>query len=187
MAYTGLAALNITPLPRLSLDNVLGLASLMRGRQMGAQAPSGGLADFGRSIAPATAGNPGSADLSRALASISRIESGGRYDAMGPVTRSGDRAYGRYQVMGSNVGPWTERWFGQRLTPEEFVANREAQDAAFRGQFGMYMDRYGPQEAASRWFTGRPYAEGRSRTDAIPGVHPGLTGEEYVRRFMAGL
>ncbi len=134
-----------------------------------------------------TAPPAGGTDLARAMEAISRIESGGRYDLLGPVTRNGDRAYGRYQVMGANIPQWTERHLGRRLTPDEFLADRQAQDAVFRAQFGMYLNRHGPQDAASMWFTGQPYSIGQTRTDAIPGVHRGLTGAEYVRRFLAGL
>src|SRR2546428_11459559 len=34
---------------------------------------------------------------------ISSIESGGRYDLLGPVTKTGDRASGKDQEMGANV------------------------------------------------------------------------------------
>lgn len=129
----------------------------------------------------------GGSDLDRAMASIARIESGGRYDLLGPVTRTGDRAYGRYQVMGANVGPWTRQHLGRALTPQEFLADQAAQDAVFRGQFGSYLTRYGnPSDAASMWFTGRPYSVGQTRSDTIPGVHRGLTGAQYVSRFLAG-
>lgn len=142
------------------------------------------------SVAPApspTTGPVGGSDLDRAMASIARLESGGRYDALGPVTGSGDRAYGRYQVMGANIGPWTLRHLGRSMTPQEFLADPNAQDAVFRGQFGSYLTRYGnPSDAASMWFTGRPYSVGYARTDAIPGVHSGLTGAQYVSRFLAG-
>jgi hypothetical protein len=132
----------------------------------------------------------GGSDLDRAMQAISAIESGsrgGNYGLMGPVTRTGDRAYGRYQVMGANVGPWTRQHLGRSLTPQEFLADQAAQDAVFRGQFGSYLSRYGnPSDAASMWFTGRPYSVGQTRSDAIPGVHPGLTGAQYVSRFLAG-
>jgi hypothetical protein len=141
------------------------------------------------SVAPPVAPSPGGgSDLERAMASISRIESGGRYGELGPVTSSGDRAYGRYQVMGANIGPWTLRHLGRAMTPQEFLADQAAQDAVFRGQFGSYLTRYGnPADAASMWFTGRPYATGHTRSDAIPGVHRGLTGAQYVARFLSGL
>jgi hypothetical protein len=44
---------------------------------------------------------------------IKDIESsGGNYGLTGPVTRSGDRAYGAYQVMGANVPEWTRKHYG---------------------------------------------------------------------------
>ena len=133
---------------------------------------------------------PASSQLDRAREAIARIESrgSGDYNAMGPRTRTGDQAHGRYQVMGNNVGPWTQQHFGQRLTPEQFRANPAAQDAVFNGQFGSYLNRYGnPQDAASAWFTGQPLAIGGNRTDATPGGYRGISGNTYVDRFMAGM
>src|SRR5688572_9737682 len=86
---------------------------------------------------------------------ISNIESGGKYGILGPVIpKSGDRAYGKYQVMGANVGPWTEKYLGQRLSPQEFLANPDAQEAVFKGEFGRYVEKYGPEGAAKAWFAG---------------------------------
>lgn len=97
--------------------------------------------------------------------SIGSVESRHQYDAMGPVTDSGDRAYGRFQVMGENVGPWTERHFGTKLTPTEFLATPEAQHAVFRGEMGDYFSKYGTlEDAASMWFSGKPF-EGNTRSD----------------------
>lgn len=96
---------------------------------------------------------------------ISKIESGsyaGNYSAIGPMTRTGDRAYGRYQVMGANVPSWTEQHYGQRLTPSQFLANQKAQDSVFDGEFGSYVSKYGEGPAATKWFTGSHIAKGRS-------------------------
>lgn len=166
--------------------------------QQGATAPPSGppgppgapsLASLFSSTTPPPGGGGGT-DIERAMRAISAIESGsqgGNYGLMGPITRSGDRAYGRYQVMGANIGPWTLRHYGRALTPEQFLADTAAQDAVFRGQFGSYLTRFGnPADAASMWFTGRPYASGHTRSDRIPGVHSGLTGSQYVARFLAG-
>lgn len=114
---------------------------------------------------------------------ISAIESGGRYDIMGPVTRSGDRAYGKYQVMGNNIGPWSEAALGKRLSPSEFLGSPAAQDAVFDHRFGSYVSRYGnPQDAASAWFTGRPLSQGANARDIL-----GTTGSSYVDKFNAQL
>lgn len=118
------------------------------------------------------------------MSAIRAIESsGGNYNAVGPVTASGNRAYGADQVMDFNVGPWTEKWFGKRLTPAEFLENTKAQDAVFKGQFGSYLERFGnAQDAASMWFTGKPLAQGAGRKDIL-----GTTGEDYVNKFNTAL
>lgn len=117
------------------------------------------------------------------LNSIAKIESGGRYEAVGPRTKSGDRAYGKYQVMGANIPAWSERHLGQRLTPQEFLANEEAQEKIARGEFGSYLNKYGtPEDAASMWFSGRPLAQAGNRADVL-----GTTVPAYINKFRAGL
>ena len=49
---------------------------------------------------------------------IAKIESGGKYDMLGPVTKTGDRAYGKYQVMGANIPSWTKETLGREMTPQ---------------------------------------------------------------------
>src|SRR5512139_3880695 len=113
---------------------------------------------------------------------IAGIESGGRYDLLGPVTKSGDRAYGKYQVMGNNVGPWTKEVLGKEYTPEQFVADPKAQDAVFQAKFGQYVDKYGQEGAAQAWFGG-PGAVGKTdRTDQL-----GTSVGSYGKRFMSAL
>lgn len=114
-----------------------------------------------------------------AIASI-ESEGSGDYQAVGPVANeSGDRAYGRYQIMGANVGPWTEQVLGRRMTPQEFLASPEAQDAVFDGIFGGYVRQYGPQGAAQAWFGGPgSVGSGGAGTDVL-----GTSGNEYVDRF----
>ena len=121
-------------------------------------------------------------DWANAIASIESAGSGD-YSALGPITAKGNRAYGRYQVMDFNIGPWTEKYLGRRLTPEEFLASKEAQDAVFAGEFGGNVEKYGnPQDAASVWFTGKPVATGGNRKDIL-----GTTGSGYVNKFNEAL
>ncbi len=117
-------------------------------------------------------------DASReAIASIESRGSGD-YGAKGPPTRSGDRAYGRYQVMGANVPGWSKAALGKEMTPEQFLGDKAAQDAVFNHRFGGYVNQYGsPQQAASMWFTGRPQAQGGQASDGY------ITGNQYVNRF----
>lgn len=113
---------------------------------------------------------------------IATVESGGRYDAVGPPTKNGGRAYGKYQVMDFNVGPWTEEVLGKRMTPQEFLASPKAQDAVFNAKFGSYVKEYGsPQDAASVWFSGRPLSEAGNASDGY------TTVPEYVKKFTAAL
>lgn len=94
---------------------------------------------------------------------IARVESGGNYNALGPDVprRSGvDRAYGKYQVMGANIPSWTDQALGRRMSPQEFLRSPEAQEAVFRDQMTRNLQKYGTlEDAASVWFTGRPYAQ----------------------------
>jgi hypothetical protein len=117
-----------------------------------------------------------------AIASIESRGSGG-YAAKGPVTSSGDRAYGKYQIMGNNIGPWSQAALGKTLSIQEFMASPDAQDAIFNHRFGQYVKQYGnPQDAASAWLTGRPLATGGNARDLN-----GTSGAEYARRFTAAL
>jgi hypothetical protein len=122
-------------------------------------------------------------DLINYAKAIKQIESsGGNYGAQGPVTRNGDRAYGAYQVMGNNVPSWTQKHFGQSLTPDQFLHNAEAQDAVFNGEFGGYVNKYGnPQDAASMWFSGRRMAQAGNRDDGYNTV------PQYIQKFNKAL
>ena len=55
-----------------------------------------------------------------------------------------------------------------------------AQDAIFQHRFGGYVDQYGPQGAASMWFSGDPTPDGDK--DQL-----GTSDSDYVAKFMAGL
>lgn len=110
---------------------------------------------------------------------IQAIESGGNYGALGPVTRNGDRAYGAYQVMGNNIGPWSEAALGRRLSASEFLGDRSAQDAIFNHRFGGYADKFGASGAAQAWFGGPgSVGKGGMGADIL-----GTTGNSYVAKF----
>ena len=116
------------------------------------------------------------------------VESSNRYDVLGPPTRNGGRAYGRYQVMDFNIPSWTQQYLGQQLTPEQFLADPAAQDAVFAGRMGEY---YGNstgdpanrvRNAASLWFTGQPYSESTAgRSDGY------INNQEYGDRVLRAL
>ncbi len=115
--------------------------------------------------------------------SIGAQESGNKYDALGPQQQSGDRAYGRFQVMGANIPSWTQQALGQSMTPQQFLADPQAQDTVFKAQFGKSLAQYNnPADAASVWFSGRPMARAGNTSDSL-----GTTVPSYVSKFMAGL
>ncbi|MGO8313431.1 phage tail length tape measure family protein [Rhizobium ruizarguesonis] len=128
--------------------------------------------------------NAGTSSMSAYRQAIQDIESsGGNYDALGPLTAKGDRAYGAYQVMGGNIPSWTKEALGRRLTPNEFLADHSAQDSVFDRFFGKSLNKYGnPQDAASVWFTGRPQARAGNAADIL-----GTTSTKYVEKFNSAL
>ncbi|RVL04771.1 tail length tape measure protein [Sinorhizobium meliloti] len=110
---------------------------------------------------------------------IQAIESSGNYGALGPVTRNGDRAYGAYQVMGNNIGPWSEAALGRRLSASEFLGDKSAQDAIFNHRFGGYVGKFGASGAAQAWFGGPgSVGKGGMGADIL-----GTTGNSYVAKF----
>lgn len=118
-------------------------------------------------------------DYAKAIASI---ESGGNSGEVGPATRTGDRALGKYQVMASNVPEWTQAALGKALTPQQFLASPQAQDAVFQHQFGQYVQKYGPEGAAKAWFAGPGGMNNLNASDSL-----GTTVASYARKFMNAL
>lgn len=117
-------------------------------------------------------------NIDQFLVGLRATESGGSYSAMGPWTKYGDRAYGRYQVMGANVGDWTARWYGRRLSPQEFLANHAAQEAVVRGKIQSAYNKYGSWEsAAAVWFSG----QSNPNSTASDGY---MTVRDYVSKVM---
>lgn len=115
-------------------------------------------------------------DLRRFRRAITGQESGGRYAAVNPDSG----ALGIGQVMPENVGPWTQKYLGRRLTPEQFLANTAAQDAVINGRFrDMFADQRragftGEQmvrRAAAVWYSGRA----NLWNDTTPQVYKGRT------------
>lgn len=120
--------------------------------------------------------------LPRFADAIGSVESGGDYAATGPVTRTGDRAYGKYQVMGANIPEWTRQVLGREMTPQEFVASPTAQDAVFKAKFGSYVQKYGPEGAAKAWFAGEGGMNDPNRKDIL-----GTTVAGYADKFNRAL
>jgi len=97
-------------------------------------------------------------DINKAKCAIATIESGsceGNYLAVGPPTRKGNHAYGKYQVMDFNIPSWTADACGRSYTVEEFRADPVCQETVFEKKFGSYVTQCGSYEgAAAKWFSG---------------------------------
>lgn len=105
---------------------------------------------------------------------IAAQESSNNYGAIGPMVR-GNRAYGKYQVMDFNIPSWTRQHYGKSLTPSQFLANHEAQEAVARGVLQGYWNKYGARGAASAWYSGNPNLHMSTRSQS-----GGPSIKEYV-------
>ena len=153
------------------------LSSIATGREIGA------------TIAPAISERLNSS-LTTYAAAVRKIESGsyeGNYQAMGPITRNGDRAYGAYQVMGNNIEKWTKEALGQSLTTKEFLASRAAQDKVFFTKFGQSVDKFGSMaDATSVWFSGRPLSKAGNASDGYNTVPQYVTKVQNAANAYGG-
>lgn len=116
-----------------------------------------------------------------AIASIESAGSGD-YGAVGPAHPELGRALGRYQIMEANIGPWSREVLGREVTPEEFMANPQIQDAIFDGKFGGYVQQFGPEGAAQAWFAGPGGVGKMDRQDSL-----GTSVAEYTQKFTGAL
>tara|TARA_R110001632_G_scaffold847_8_gene3200 strand:+ start:12886 stop:13674 length:789 start_codon:yes stop_codon:yes gene_type:complete len=116
-----------------------------------------------------------------AVADVESLGSGG-YSAVGQVVQKGmykgQRAYGKYQVMEGNIGPWTKKYYGKALTPQQFLENEEAQDAVLENELMSNAEKYGSiEDAVSVWFSGRPVKKAGNASDGY------TTVPEYIAKF----
>lgn len=97
---------------------------------------------------------------------IASVESQGKYDALGKATSTGDKAYGKYQVMGANIPSWTKEATGTSATPDEFLSNPDLQEKVATHRVGELYKQYGnPSDVASAWFTGGPLKKNANKQD----------------------
>lgn len=152
------------------------------GRKSGAQ---GNASVPNLTLTPVPSGAPSDASslIDRTKYGLAGVESAGSknpYATLGPVLKTGDRAYGKYQVMGENIPSWTKDALGMSLTPEQFLRDPDAQERTVSDQLGKILDANGndPRQAASVWFTGRRLE------DVNPNASDGYTtNAEYQQRF----
>jgi hypothetical protein len=140
-------------------------------------------------VTPPQTGSPASDDdglWGARSAAIGGIETGGTkdpYRTIGEANTKYGRALGKYGVMTANVAPWTRAALGQALTPEQYLASDEAQDAVFKHRFGQYVARFGEEGAARAWFGGPGNVNKAHLTDAYERLSIGDYGKDYLRRL----
>ena len=129
---------------------------------------------------PLSTGENGS-EVKKTAEAIGQFESGGNYKAVGPVTSSGDRAYGKYQIMGNNIASWAKEALGYTVDVQKFLGNPVLQDAVAIYKMGQYLKQHGNlEDVASMWFSGRPLSQAGNAKDVI-----GTTVPSYVKNVRA--
>lgn len=136
------------------------------------------------SPSPSAGGDTQYAAVDPIARNIAGIESGGDYTKLGPTTHTGDRAIGKYQIMGANVPAWTQEALGKAMTPDEFHRNPDAQEQTAKFQLKKLYDKYGnARDVASVWHSGVPYDQAvkEGRADQL-----GTTTQSYADRVASG-
>ena len=104
-------------------------------------------------MAPPGAAAQGAGRVDKLLPAIAKNEGTGAYTQLGPVTKTGDRAYGKYQVMGANISQWTQQILGANDASAVFQSP-DAQEKVARAKLSEYAAKYGPEGATKAWFAG---------------------------------
>lgn len=121
-------------------------------------------------------------ELGHVMQGISNVESQGDYNMTSKASKNGDRAYGKYQIMGNNIPAWTTEALGHPMTAQQFLADPQAQErvAAFKLNQSLQQG-YSPEDAASIWFSGRPQNKAGNAKDAY-----GTSVPQYINKFNKG-
>lgn len=120
----------------------------------------------------------GNSSYRNAIASIESRGSGD-YTAVGPKNDKMGRALGRYQIMETNIGPWSKAALGREVSVQEFMSSPDIQDAVFDHKFGGYVKQFGLEGAAQAWFAGPGGVGKTNRTDAL-GTDVGSYGKKFI-------
>lgn len=161
------------------------------GKQSAAALASGMQGSYGSGNIPAAPGKSknvpqvvnvkGNSQLQKFLNAISTQESHGRYNALGVVTRSGDRAYGKYQIMGNNIPKWSKAALGRSVTPQEFLKSPQIQEKVAQYVLSSYFNRYGAAGAAKAWYAG----PGNAYTNSNAPQYGGPSINAYAAQVLA--
>lgn len=117
--------------------------------------------------------------LEQFINAIAGQESGGNPYAVN--SRSG--ALGRYQIMPFNVGPWSQRYLGYTVTPQQFLSNPALQDQLARAVLTSYFNQYGARGAAAAWYAGPGGVSSANNYTRFRSNEPSIG--EYVDQVLA--
>lgn len=119
----------------------------------------------------------------KGIASVETPDSKDPYSEVGKMTRRGDQALGKYQIMSSNVPAWSREALGHPVTRDQFLKDPAIQEKVAAFQINKYLQSgHSPQDAASMWFTGRPLGKVNMNVkDAY-----GTTNTMYQKKFNQG-
>ena len=68
-------------------------------------------------------------------------------------------ASGKYQIMPSNIGPWSQQYLGKGR-PSSSSRRPQIQDQLARAVLQSYFNQYGARGAAAAWYSGNPNSQG---------------------------
>lgn len=129
-----------------------------------------GPANAGHSAASGTGNN-----FESFMNAIASQESGDNYSAINRSTG----AEGKYQIMPSNVAPWTKSALGYSETPQQFLHDPQAQEATARYELNNYYKQYGPAGGAVAWYAGpgtaSNYVKNPGAYNAPQGGYPSIS------------
>lgn len=115
---------------------------------------------------------------------IATIESQGRYDAVGPKTKSGHRARGKYQIMEQ----YWDAWAKEAGIPGADWTDHNAQERVAAYKFSQYYRKFQRWDAvAVAWFAGPGRAAQYLASNTSVGGMKDITGTSvagYVERTM---
>lgn len=135
---------------------------------------------------PGVPGGPVSLDQARQailLTEWDRSKWPNPYVQIGNPNNKQQRAYGAYQVMDFNIGPWTQEVLGKRMSPQEFLASPEAQDKVAQVKLAQLYAQYNDwNKVALAWFTGSATPDRLGASDVNQ-----TTGATYQARFAQNL
>lgn len=112
-------------------------------------------------------------EIDRFMDALSGQESGGAWDVVNPDSG----AYGRFQIMPANWGPWAV----EAGLPADAPKTAANQERVARFKLQQYFDRFGRwEDVAAVWYSGQPLDE--ATADRPQGGYP--TIRQYVSQVM---